>query len=98
MMKYLMAIALAAFGFASIATTPAHAVDDEPLGTCAERDADYFGYKEKWGTDSCRRSAENVDDVEPLAEIAQGDDVEVGVGVDDFGGEDDRAAASTVAE
>ena len=92
-----MVIALAAFGFASIATTHVHAVEDDPLGTCAERDADYFGYKEKWGTDSCRVT-ENVGDVEPLTETAQGDEVEVGVGVDDFGGEDDRAAASTAAE
>ena len=44
------------------------------------------------------RNFGEVTDVDPLAETAQGGDRDGDVGGGDFGGENDRAAASTAAE
>ena len=90
-MKYLattFAIAFMAIGFAA---TSAH----------AREGYDYSGdghdcYNSEYGTDCI--STSKIDNVEPLTETAQGGDRDGDVGGGDFGGENDRAAASTAAE
>ena len=89
-MKYLtttFAVAFMAIGFVNIAH--------------AREGYDYSGdghdcYNAEYGTD-CISNAQ-VTDVDPLTETAQGGDKDGDVGGGDFGGDADRAAASTAAE
>lgn len=73
-----------------------------PAGAGCRADVDRRRYE-----DAERRNREEMNeyrvfgeitDVDPLAETAQGGDRDSDVGGGDFGGENDRAAASTVAE
>ena len=85
-MKCLMAIALAAFGFAGITAIPVQA---------GENDCVFGDFR---SNDACEQNrADGVNDVDPLAKTAQGgdrgDDVE-----GESNDEGDRAAASTAAE
>ena len=104
-MKYLMTTTLAitfmAFGFASIATTPAQAEAQrlESRGTCFEKEQmGEAEYRARYGHTRCNIASSDITDVESLAETAQGGDRDGDVGGGDFGGESDRAAASTAAE
>ena len=92
-MKYLtatFAIAFMAFGFASITATSAQARSYD----YTRDDCDGISNSEH----GCRPHGTEITDVDPLVETAQGGDRDGDAGGGDFGGENDRAAASTAAE
>ena len=96
-MKYLMAIALLFGSFALTQHVQARSLFEEP-----ENCDDYWYEGERQDCRARERYLESqqseITDVDPLTETAQGGDKDGEDGDGDFGGENDRAAASTAAE
>ena len=93
----LMAIACMVFGFASITVNPAQARGDFYDVMHCEDKRNYDRETHRCEGEPTR-SSDNITDIEPLTETAQGGDRDGDVGGGDFGGDADRAAASTAAE
>ena len=104
MMKYLMTTTLAiTFRLGNFALTqPAQARSFQPDldNECSNRRVAYTDAQCEARQQMLRDAQEygEVTDIDPLTETAQGGDRDGDAGGGDFGGENDRAAASTAAE
>ena len=99
-MKYLMAIALMLGSFTLMQPAQARSFQPDYDNDCSTRAVKYTDEQCEARQQMLREAQEygEVTDIDPLAETAQGGDKDGDVGGGDFGGENDRAAASTAAE
>ena len=91
-MKYLATTSVIALMLGSFTLAQANESPDD----CSQREGIH---RQKCESENLRKVQNGkITDVDPLTETAQGGDRDGDVGGGDFGGENDRAAASTAAE